>query len=247
MKRFLLLIFSNLIAFTLLAQRVETTILEVSGNIATPIKVLSSNGTFEVYSKKVIKGIISVRSAYDANGDKIVVPNGDYKSSSSNGVTEYTRIYRFKTLYEKSSCSPYDKENTNERNYNFNNKENNTTSLGAYQGSWIKTSGRNSNILEIKPLDNGSYSIISYNFLDGELQFSETRVAKLNDQGMLEEKINIKRDYDHAIRYTTSIYEINGNSMTIHSTYKTDFYDNNFQNYKYTGEIDSKKYYYTRN
>lgn len=86
-----------------MAQRKETTILEVSGSLATPLTVQTSKGTYTVYNRTELNGSISVRSAVDANGNKVVVPNGDYKSHTSNGKSEYTRIYRFKTLYNNNS------------------------------------------------------------------------------------------------------------------------------------------------
>lgn len=89
----------------MMAQRKETTILEVAGNLATPLTVHTSKGTYTVYNSTELNGSVSVRSAEDANGNKVVVPNGNYKSHTSNGRSEYTRIYRFKTLYNNSSSS----------------------------------------------------------------------------------------------------------------------------------------------
>lgn len=105
MKRFSLLLFAAILSTVMMAQRKETTILEVAGNLATPLTVHTSKGTYTVYSSTELNGSVSVRSAEDANGNKVVVPNGDYKSHTSNGRSEYTRIYRFKTLYNNSSSS----------------------------------------------------------------------------------------------------------------------------------------------
>lgn len=105
MKRFALLLFATVISTIVMAQRKETTILEVAGNLATPLTVHTSKGTYTVHSSTELNGSVSVRSAEDANGNKVVVPNGDYKSHTSNGKSEYTRIYRFRTLYNNSSSS----------------------------------------------------------------------------------------------------------------------------------------------
>lgn len=105
MKRVILFFILLVMLSPLLAQRNETTVLEVAGELATPIKVITNNGTYNVYSVKVINGAINVREAYDANGKQIVVPNGDYKSTSTNGKSEYKRIYRFKILYGNNRSS----------------------------------------------------------------------------------------------------------------------------------------------
>lgn len=105
MKRTVLLLFSVIMSTIMMAQRKETTILEVSGNLATPLTVHTNKGTYTLYDSMELNGVVSVRSAEDANGDKVVVPGGDYKSHTSNGKSEYTRIYRFKTMYNRSSSS----------------------------------------------------------------------------------------------------------------------------------------------
>lgn len=244
MKRVILFFILLVMLSPLLAQRNETTVLEVAGELATPIKVITNNGTYNVYSVKVINGAINVREAYDANGKQIVVPNGDYKSTSTNGKSEYKRIYRFKILYGNNRSSYGTNKSTynNERNYNRN-----SSSFGLFEGTWINSSDRVLNVLSINAISDNIYNITSYTYLEGELLHTNQNQAILNTEGFLEENVSIRRTYDNAIRYTNSIYEVKGNTLIQHSKYKTDFYsDSNFLNYKYTGEKGSKDWFYQR-
>lgn len=244
MKRFFLSFLFVLLLLPVFAQGKETTVLEVAGDLATPIKVITDNGTYNVYSTKVINDVVSVREAYDANGEQIVVPSGEYKSTSTNGVSEYTRIYCFSTLYGNNT-SVNEKRSYGNNNHYINNEKN--SFFSEYDGVWTNSSGRVLNVISINIVSNDTYSITSYSYLDGELMNTEQYRVTLNEQGLLEETVARKRTYDNAIRYTNSIYEVKGNTLIVHSKYWTDFYvDSQFLNYKNTGEIGSQNWYYQR-
>lgn len=77
---------------------------EVSKNIAKPVTIKTSKGTFKIYGGERIDGNLSWLEAYDANGNKIV-NNTPYKTDS--GTNKPTiRYYRFSMLYNSSSTTP---------------------------------------------------------------------------------------------------------------------------------------------
>lgn len=85
------------------------TILEVGGNLATPLKVQTDHGTYTLYSSLTLDGAVSVRSATDANGNRVVVPQGSTKTHAvtkgDKHYSESVRTYHFGMIYNSSTSS----------------------------------------------------------------------------------------------------------------------------------------------
>lgn len=107
MKKGLILLLMLMAVFSMKAA--DQTVLVVKGNLSTPITVETSDGTYEVYTSLTIHKLVSVRSAYDANGCQVVVPMSSSSSHTAyrgdNKVeNEHTRTYTFSMLYD-SKCA----------------------------------------------------------------------------------------------------------------------------------------------
>lgn len=86
---------------------------EVSSNIATPVTIKTSKGTYKIYGGERIDGNLYSVTAYDAYGNKIV-QNTPYKTSS--GTSQPTiRYYRFTSVYSSQQSNSYN--SSSESNY----------------------------------------------------------------------------------------------------------------------------------
>ena len=79
------------------------TIFTADSNIARPITIKSSDGTFKLYDE-VRTGHLNWFEAYDANGNKIMIPSAKRTNKySSSGGSYSSSHYHFTTLYPTSS------------------------------------------------------------------------------------------------------------------------------------------------
>ena len=103
MKRITLLFALIAIAMTIQAQDIIN-YFEVSKNIAKPVTIKTSKGTYQIYGGERIDGDLGWLEAYDADGNKIV-NNTPYETEY--GTNKPTiRFYRFSMLYNSSSTTP---------------------------------------------------------------------------------------------------------------------------------------------
>ena len=124
---FALVVVTNFLSFAY----EEATFLIVSGNLSTPITVKCSNGeTYKVWDEYRINELTSVSSAYDYNGNQIVVPGSSYdRKTGTNGY--HYRYYRFSMLYDSSSSSSSSSYSSGSSNYSSNSGYNVGRNIGA--------------------------------------------------------------------------------------------------------------------
>ena len=79
---------------------------QVSENIAKPVTIKTSNGTYKIYGGERIDGNLYSVSAYDANGNQIA-QNTPYKTETASGKPT-VRYYYFKTVYNSSHNNNYE-------------------------------------------------------------------------------------------------------------------------------------------
>lgn len=85
---------------------------QVSENIAKPVTIKTSLGTYRINGGERIDGNLYSVSAYDANGNQIV-QNTPYKTETASGKPT-VRYYYFKTVYNSSYNNNHE-SNTNTR------------------------------------------------------------------------------------------------------------------------------------
>ncbi len=103
MKRVFAILFA-LVASISTIMAADYIVIRVGKNIAMPVKVNTSNGTYTVSSHEMrTDGNVTVNSAYDANGAQIMV-----QGSVSGGTNQSTvRYYDLTQTYPSSSSSSY--------------------------------------------------------------------------------------------------------------------------------------------
>lgn len=141
---------------------------EVSKNIAKPVTIKTSKGTFKIYGGERIDGNLSWLEAYDANGNKIV-NNTPYKTDI--GTNKPTiRYYRFSMLYKPSSTTPSTPPSTT-------NNNNTGAEIGERIGQSLNDFALKASQVPMKGYPNFQirigYSMDKYEFLGLHYEFGE--------------------------------------------------------------------------
>jgi hypothetical protein len=119
MKRLLTLLAVLLAFSTTPLWAADYIVIRISSDIALPVSVNTSDGTYTLKSYEVhIEGNITVHSAYDANGNQIMI-----QGSTSGGTNQATvRYYDLTQLYPHSQNTT---SSSTSSNYNHNHTRNN--------------------------------------------------------------------------------------------------------------------------
>lgn len=120
MKRIILLLVLFTSITTINAQEIIN-YFEVASNIAKPVTMKTSKGTYTIWGGERIEGNLGWMEAWDANGNKIVNTSPYKTEIGTNKPT--IRRYRFKDLYKSSSSSSTkNTSNTRGRNNEWSSK-----------------------------------------------------------------------------------------------------------------------------
>ncbi len=123
MKRLLTLLAALLALGTTTLWAADYIVIRISKEIALPVKVNTSDGTYSLNSYEVrMSGNITVHSAYDAGGNQIMI-----QGSTSGGTNEPTvRYYDFTQVYpSSSSATSYSSSNSYSSGGSHSNPMNN--------------------------------------------------------------------------------------------------------------------------
>jgi len=94
---------------------VETTVFEVR-DVATPVTLDTDRGTISVYDGTTLNGVYTVRSATDANGNKVNF-SSQYQRRKMGSDNFYTRTYTIRPGYGSSSSSSSSSSSTTKRRH----------------------------------------------------------------------------------------------------------------------------------